>query len=92
MAFNSVVVVRQRFAELRGRVEDVAEFRGLHCLHFSPRIRGLATCAFEKYATVHEARRWAKENGHAYRPHMWRKQRAPVDEVGRVPFRVLINR
>ena len=60
-----------RIAELQGPAADIVAIRELQRLRFDPRIKGLATYAFAKYTTVYEARRWARENGHAYRPHMW---------------------
>ncbi len=60
-----------RIAELRGPAADIVAIRELQSLRFDPRMKGLTTYAFAKYTTVYEARRWARENGHAYRPHMW---------------------
>jgi hypothetical protein len=64
-------VVWGRVLELQGPAADVVAIRELQSLRFGPRIKGLAMYAFAKYTTVYEARRWARENGHAYRPHMW---------------------
>jgi hypothetical protein len=60
-----------RIAELRGPAADIVAIRELQKLRFDPRIKGRTTYAFAKYTTAYEARRWARENGHAYRPHMW---------------------
>jgi hypothetical protein len=65
-------VVWGRVSELQGPEADIVAIRELQSLRFDPRIKGLTTYAFAKYTTVYEARRWARENGHAYRPHMWR--------------------
>ena len=64
-------VVWGRVSELQGPEADIVAIRELQSLRFDPRIRGLTTYAFAKYTTAYEARRWARENGHAYRPHMW---------------------
>ena len=64
-------VVWGRVSELQGPEADIVAIRELQSLRFDPRIKGLTTYAFAKYTTVYEARRWARENGHAYRPHMW---------------------
>ena len=65
-------VVWGRVSELQGPEADIVAIRELQSLRFDPRIKGLTTYAFAKYTTVYEARRWARENGHAHRPHMWR--------------------
>ena len=59
-------------SRLTGPAEDVAEYKDLQRLGFRPSIRGLVTYAYENYATLHEARRWARENGHPHRPTKWR--------------------
>ena len=64
-------VVWGRVSELQGPEAGIVAIRELQSLRFDPRIRGLTTYAFAKYTTAYEARRWARENGHAYRPHMW---------------------
>ena len=74
-----------RIAELRGPAADIVAIRELQNLRFDPRIKGRTTYAFAKYTTAYEARRWARENGHAYRPHMW--QLASPDG----PFRLCPN-
>ena len=54
--------------ELTGPADDPAEYKELVRFGFQPSIWGHSSYALALYSTFHEARRWARENGHRNRP------------------------